>query len=107
MTIRLLDDGRILLHDFGGDSAAEILDSLGLDWGALFPPDAKHQVKPERRPFPALDILRAVAFEALVVMAAASAIRRGDPLTRVDDDRLAEACGRLQSAVDIAGGRHA
>lgn len=107
MTIRALDDGRILLHDFGGDSAAEILDALGLDWSALFPPDTKHQAKPERRPFPAMDVLRAVAFEALVVLAAASAVREGRPLTRVDDERLALACGRLQSAVDVAGGRHA
>lgn len=107
MTIRLLDDGRILLHDFGGASNPDILSALGLNWSALFPPDTKHQARPGRRPFPAMDVLRAIAFEALVVLAAASAIRQGKPLTRTDADRLAVAVGRLQSAVDVAGGaRH-
>lgn len=106
MTIRLLDDGRVLLHDFGGSSVREILDALGLDWSALFPEDTKHQARPTRRPFPALDVLRAVLFEMYVVLAVAGRVRGGVPLTPLDYQRLATACGRLQLAVDIAeGGR--
>lgn len=104
MTIRLLEDGRVLLHDFGGASVEEILSALGLDWSALFPEDTEHQSNTTRRPFPALDVLRAVLFEARVVLVAAGALRRGVPLSAADSERLAVACERLQVAVDVAGG---
>jgi hypothetical protein len=105
MTIRELDDGRILLHDFGGDSVGEILDSLGMGYSDLFPErDAQHG-KPERRPFPAADILRAVAFEALVVATAGTALLSGHPFSEADRERLIVAVGRLQAAA-AAGGNH-
>ena len=99
LTIRLMDDGRILLHDFGGASTEEILGTLGLDWSALFPEDTTHQARPERRAFPAIDVLRCVAFEALVVQCAAASIRTGEPLSRADHERLGVAVERLQEAV--------
>ncbi len=37
LSIRLTDDGRTLLYDFGGCRTEEILRARGLDWGALFP----------------------------------------------------------------------
>ena len=30
-------DGRVLIHDFGGCSASEVLDALGMDFAELFP----------------------------------------------------------------------
>lgn len=108
MTIRLLDDGRVLLHDHGGASAHEILDALGLDWSALFPEDTKPQDKPQRRPFPAMDVMRCVAFEALIVLTAGGKLLSGEHLDEDEMQRVATACGRLQAAVDAAGGsRHA
>src|SRR5690606_1482767 len=105
--IRLLDDGRVLMHDFGGDSVESILDSMGLDWSALFPEQTEPRSKPDRRAFPAMDVLRCIRFEAIVVLCAAAAVRDGTPLPRVDYDRLGVAVDRLQCAVDLAGGaRH-
>ena len=98
MTIRLLDDGRVLLHDFGGASAAEILDSLNLDWSALFPADTKHQAKPERRPFSSSDILKIIAFEALVVAAVGSSMHKGRTVSEADYQRLWKSVSRIQSA---------
>lgn len=51
----------------------------------------------------AADTLRRVAFEALVVSAAASAMLAGQPLSSVDRERLAQAAARLQAAVKAGG----
>lgn len=70
LSVRELDDGRVLVHDFAGCGAHEIVSAVGLQITDLFPPrpdDPAHVGKPERRPFPATDILRAIAFEALLV----------------------------------------
>lgn len=109
MTIRLLDDGRILIHDHGGDSPAEILGAIGLSFESLFPErsgPAAYPAKPERRPFYAADVLRAVGFEGLLVAVAASALAAGESLALADRDRLMLAVSRIQEALQLAGVAH-
>lgn len=57
----------------------EIVNSVGLALTDLFPPRpvAEGRGKPERRPFHAEDILRCIAFEALVVTMAATSLLAG------------------------------
>lgn len=106
LSIRELDDGRVLIHCFAGCAASDIVAAVGLGLSDLFPRRSDSAaMAPERRPFPAIDILRCVAFEALVVAAAAAAQRGGEPLTSADRERLHLACRRLQAASDIADGR--
>lgn len=105
-TWRELADGRLLIHDFGGESVDNILGAIGLQIGDLFPDRLDDHRPRERRPFPAADVLRAIGFEALVVMTAAASVRNGDPLTRTDHDRLGVAVGRIQQALNLAGVRH-
>lgn len=97
LSIRELDDGRVLIHDFAGCSVHEVLIALGLDFDALFP-ERVHHGKPERRPFPATDVLRAVAFEALVVSVAALDLAKSLPFSDVRRERLMIATERLQAA---------
>lgn len=107
LTIRELDDGRILLHDFGGDSVEEILGALGLTFSDLYPPRViSHHVKGERRPFPCADAFRAVAFEATIVALAGAAIIAGEPFSQFDKDRLLIAVGRINDALSAAGVSH-
>ena len=107
LTIRELDDGRILLHDFGGDRVEEILAAIGLTFGDLYPPRAvDHHVKPERRPFNAADAFRAVSFEATIVALAGAAIIAGEPINTFDKDRLLIAVGRINDALAAAGVSH-
>lgn len=98
LSIRELDDGRVLVHDFAGCSVNEVLAAIGLDMEELFPEREISHGKRERRPFNATDVLRCVGFEALVVAVSATTIASGKPLTEPELDRLKIAAARLQAA---------
>lgn len=101
-------DGRVLIFCRALCPTPDILAAVGLTLSDLFPekPLSVHGVKPERRPFPAADILRALAFEATVVDCAAGTIQRKGYLTDSECDRLALARERLQAAIRAAGVDH-
>lgn len=103
MTIRELDDGRVLIHDFGGSSPQEILDSIGLTFADLFPEPITDHAKPERRPFFASDLLKTIAFEALLTAMAASRMGTGQIFDDADRARLMLAASRIREALHAAG----
>jgi hypothetical protein len=105
-TLRILDDGRVLICDHGGDSTAEILAAVGLTFSDLYPErlgSDQYVTKGERRPFPAADVLRCIAFEALVVLTAGAALLAGEPFADADRARLVQAVGRVQAALAAGG----
>jgi hypothetical protein len=109
LSIRHAED-KTLIHCFAGCSVHEVVGAIGLDISDLFPLRESYG-KPERRPFPAMDALRGIAFEALVVSAAASALLAGHPFTPADRERLSMAATRIQSALSavmpqLRGSRH-
>lgn len=107
LSVRELDDGRVLVHCFAGCDVHSVLSALGLTFDDLFPPrDLGQHAKREGRSFPATDILRAIAFEVLVVAVAGSAMLAGEPFNAVDRDRLFTAVGRIQAALDAGGLNH-
>jgi len=104
------DDEKTLIHCFAGCSVHEILAAVEMEISDLFPP-RQSDGKPGRRPFPAMDALRAVGFEALVVAAAGTSLLAGQAFTAVDRERLMLAVERLQAAVSavtpqMRGARH-
>lgn len=102
LAVRELDDGRVLVHCFAGCSINEVLDALGFDMAALFPEKPTADcMKPERRPFPASDILRAISFETIIVSLAALRLSKGRSLSGEDFERLAIAASRLQAAAEM------
>lgn len=106
LSIRESDDGRVLLHCFTGCSASEVVQAVGLSLSDLFPENLigeSHAIKGERRPFPAADVLRCIAFEALVVLTAGAALLAGEPFADADRARLVLAVGRIQAALDAGG----
>lgn len=104
LAIRALDDGRVLLHDFGGDDTESILSALGLTFDDLFPEKLpRHHGKPERRPFPATDLLKLIAHEALIAAVAAGDMRRGENLAPYDLWRVGEAERRIYNALRAGG----
>lgn len=103
LSVRELDGGQLLVHDFGGCPIAEIVAAIGLDLSDLFPERPAHRGKPERRPFPATDVLRAIEHEALIVAVAASRLGNGGTLTDDDRGRLLIASERITAAVRESG----
>jgi hypothetical protein len=103
LAVRELDDGRILVHDFAGCEVDHVLGAIGLTFDALYPQKRLREGKPERRPFPAADVLRAIDFEALIVVVAASSLAKGAPLSDVDRERLSLAAARIAAAVRESG----
>ena len=105
LSIRELEDGRVLLHCHCGCSPADVLAAVGLEFADLFPPDSRAigHANPERRPFPAADVLRALNREALVVAAAAGFLLEGRALSDEDRERLGLAFERIQEAVAYSG----
>jgi hypothetical protein len=105
LAIRELDDGRVLLHDFAGCTTGEVLAAVGLTMEDLFPErQAGHQGAKERRPWNAIDVLRCVAFEALLVSIAANNVAQGVALPEADRKRLLVAASRLQAAMEVCNG---
>lgn len=97
MTIRELDDGRILMHCFTGCSIESILGALGIQFEDLFPEKLGDHFPREKIPFPASDVLQAVKKEALIVaIGAAASVHR--ELSLEDKERLMLASERIQRA---------
>jgi hypothetical protein len=95
-------DGRILLHCFGGCAAIEIVQALGLTLADLFPVRLKPQTPEQRRAIrqwarqtqwsAALQVL---SLEARIVLIAARQLARWHYLSEDDDARLADAVERI------------
>lgn len=105
MSVKELDDGRVLIHCFGGCTVEEILGSVGMGFDALFPdklPSGKEFSPNLRRPFPAADVLEAVAEETMVVLVAAYRLATELPLTDDDRKRLMLAYQRIAEARRLA-----
>jgi len=103
LSVRELDDGRILVHCFTGCPVNDVLAAVGLEFADLYPERPTDRANPERRPFPAADILRALYREVLIVSAAAGFILAGRALSEADRGRLELAVERIQQAVSLSG----
>ncbi len=109
LSVRELDDGRILIHCFAGCETTDVLSALGLRFEDLFPEsdfDGKTYFKPHlKQPFHAGDVLECVAFEILLCAVAALNLSQGISLTEEDNDRLLLAAARLQHALELSNGK--
>lgn len=108
LTAQAIDAVRELLRlppDVDAEVIAKRYSPLLAGWIAAasqFEAAAKPAGKQPRRSLPPA-ALKEIGFEALVVVAAASAMLAGEPLAAVDRDRLALASERIQDALRKAG----
>lgn len=105
LAIRELDDGRLLVHDFGGDDVGTLMSAVGLDLSDLFPGKAVAFAKPERRPFSSADVLALVYHEICTAVVICAGVLRSGSVNQVDHDRLLVAARRLADAAEVSHGR--
>jgi hypothetical protein len=98
-SVRETDNGLLLVHDFGGDSAVEILAAIDLSLTDLFPSAITDQGRPQSRPFAGVEALQGVARDCLIVCAAAAILRENKPLSATDFAAMIAAAGRIHDAV--------
>ena len=104
LAIREMDDGRVLLHDFGGDDVEAILAAVGLSFTDLYPAQPGTPTNPSRRPFNASDVLSLVAFESSVAVIVISDVVKRDSATEQDLGRMLVAAQRLGNAAEVCNG---
>jgi len=101
LAIKETTDGTILLRCFAGCSAFEVVSAIGLELSDLFPRhenfDHTQPGKPQKKPFSAADVLRAVLHEITVIAVVAGKLRN-EGLTPEDSARLTLALQRVLSA---------
>lgn len=102
LSIREIDDGRVLIRCFAGCGALDVLDSLGLNWAALFPEGTHQTALPSQSAIPARDLLVILDHEITV-----AAFILDDVVTRRSVSpnqlhRLIEASSRVGKARIIA-----
>lgn len=107
LTIRELDDGRLLMKCFAGCDVDQITAALGLTVGDLFPQLDRREIpeRHRRETFNPRDVLAALGHEAIVLAVIASDLERGEPLTKAVIDRISLAAERLLTGAELAGVR--
>jgi hypothetical protein len=105
LSVRELDDGRVLVHDFAGCSVEAVLSATGLEFADLFPPRPMEHAPRARQAYPAVDVLNAIADEAAVVALIAGDLQRRRRVSPQDLERLRVAAERIRAARELAIGR--
>jgi hypothetical protein len=102
LSVRELDDGRVLLHAFCGCSTEAVLGVLGLTLTDLFPEritgSGADQFKPAASRIPARDLLQIISEETSVVAIIAADMIAKKNISDTDWQRLALAASRIGKA---------
>ena len=102
LSIRELDDGRLLLHDFGGCAVEDVLSAVGLKFDDLYPERAvDRHVRRDRRPFDAWSTLRSLSTERGIAVIFVADMRAGRSPSHQDHARFLLACNRIGQAMEF------
>lgn len=102
LSVREASDGRVLIHDFAGCSAVEVLSALGLSLADLFEKPVAHCLPKSGMTFPALPALKALTHEVRIVFFCGASMMAGEGF---DASRLKVALGRIDAALRVVEGR--
>lgn len=103
ISIRELDDGRVLIHDFGGCDVHEVLGAVGLTVSALFEKTTTYNVIERRSSssFPAREALALIDHEVVVSLLIIGDILKDRKADAEQWQRLALAANRIGQARDM------
>jgi hypothetical protein len=102
LSIRQLDDGRVLLYDFGGCETEDVLTALGLTMSDLFEKPLAQHFKSSQSRIPARDLLEVISAETGIVAIIAADFLDRRAIADGDWQRLAQAAARIGAARDHA-----
>jgi hypothetical protein len=105
LTVRAKDDGRLLVYCHAECGIEAVVGALGLEVSDLFPSRDIEYAPRERNPFPAADVLRAVADETMILAVFIYDLDFAVPLKQDDIDRARLAADRIMAARGLALGR--
>ena len=102
LSIRELDDGRVLVHCFASCSVDEVLAAAGVDMEALFPPRTPRGAgaPPERKPYSVRDLVAATSKELLVAWVFLGDVAAGAAISEADRKRAALARSRCMALIE-------
>jgi hypothetical protein len=101
LSIRELEDGRILIHDFAGCQVGDVLAALGLSMANLFERPLAHSLPKTHSTIPARDILEALDHEITVAVLIVGDISRDRGGSFDQLQRLSQAAARIGAARDM------
>lgn len=93
------DSGTILLKCFAGCNAFEIVSAIGMELADLFP-ESNEQRKPIKNPFPAVDVLRCIQREVMIITVTAIRIVDGGKIEKSELERVILACNLIEAAYE-------
>ena len=102
LSIRELDDGRVLINDFGGCGTDAVLAALGLTMAELFPEGARGDYPPSQSRIPARDLLVILDHELTVAVLILNDITARRTVSEAQIQRLIQAAARVGRARDEA-----
>lgn len=102
LSVRELEDGRVLVNDFGGCDTESVLSALGLTMADLFERPLAHQAQPVRTSVPARDLLELLDHEISVAALILGDVLEAGVASEGQVRRLSECAARVAKARDIA-----
>ena len=108
LRIRDMEDGRLLMHDFGGCSVESVLGAIGLDMTVLFPP--RHDApgaghKPERRPFIPADVFEIARREIGIAAVISCDMHAQKTVSDDDHNRLLQSVQTIDRIAEVSYAR--
>lgn len=97
------DDGRVLIHCFGGCDALSVVSAVGLEMSALFPERLPDGLPRRRMGLSAVDVLRVMRHELQALQIIADAFADG-VATKEHTDRAKRLSQRILTALDVVDG---
>lgn len=99
LSVRELDDGRVLLHAFCGCGTDDVLAALGLKLGDLFPERLPgHHYPQTHSRIPAADLLAAIDHEVIVASLILNDVLATNAVSEAQRARLFQAAARIGEA---------
>jgi len=104
MTIREVENGKLLIHCFAECSIENIIGSIGLDFDDIMPDKVDDEIRRSRKiPFSPSDVLACVKADAKYLYLVFCDIDKGNALTPDNLEYAKRAAARIYSASELGG----